>query len=44
VKAHGGSINAMGVVVAGGILFVKSGYGRLELPGTVLLAFSVDGK
>jgi len=44
VKAHGGSINATGAVVAGGMLFVNSGYGSLGLPGNVLLAFSVDGK
>jgi len=44
VKAHGGSINATGAVVAGGMLFANSGYGSLGLPGNVLLAFSVDGK
>ena len=32
VKAHGGSINATGVVVAGGMLFANSGYGSLGLP------------
>ena len=45
VKAHGGSLGGPGPVVAGGILFVNSGYpaprGTL---GNVLLAFSVDGK
>jgi polyvinyl alcohol dehydrogenase (cytochrome) len=44
VKAHGGSLNATGAVVAGGMLLVNSGYGRLGLAGNVLLAFSVDGK
>lgn len=44
VKAHGGSLDATGAVVAGGMLFINSGYGRLGLPGNVLLAFSVDGK
>lgn len=43
VKAHGGSLNATGAVVAGGMLFVNSGYGRLGMSGNVLLAFSVDG-
>jgi polyvinyl alcohol dehydrogenase (cytochrome) len=32
-------------VVAGGMLYVASGYGNYGgLPGNVLLAFSVDGK
>jgi polyvinyl alcohol dehydrogenase (cytochrome) len=43
VKAHGGSINAMGPVVAGGMLYMTSGYGGAGMPGNVLLAFSVDG-
>lgn len=43
VKARGGSLNATGAVVAGGMLFFNSGYARLGLPGNVLLAFSVDG-
>jgi|SRR5579872_4785973 len=45
VKATGGSIDGPGPVVAGGILYVNSGYAFLGgMPGNVLLAFSVDGK
>ena len=40
VKAHGGSIISMGPVVAGGTLYVTSGYGGNGMPGNVLLAFS----
>jgi polyvinyl alcohol dehydrogenase (cytochrome) len=43
VAAHGGSISAAGATVAGGMLFVGSGYGVVsETPGNVLLAFSAD--
>jgi polyvinyl alcohol dehydrogenase (cytochrome) len=44
VKAHGGSINSMAPVVAGGSLYITSGYSGNGMPGNVLLAFSVDGK
>ncbi|HMF02819.1 MAG TPA: dehydrogenase, partial [Terriglobia bacterium] len=44
VKARGGSINSMGPVVAGGMLFITSGYSGNAIPGNVLLAFSMDGK
>lgn len=45
VKAHGGSLNATGPTVAGGMLFVDSGYGQLGgMPGNVLLALSVGGQ
>jgi polyvinyl alcohol dehydrogenase (cytochrome) len=45
VHATGGSLNGPGAVVAGGMLFVNSGYARLgSMPGNVLLAFSIDGK
>ncbi|MGA2133637.1 MAG: PQQ-binding-like beta-propeller repeat protein [Bryobacteraceae bacterium] len=45
VKAKGGSLDGPGPVVVGGILYVNSGYGMFgEMPGNVLLAFSVDGK
>jgi polyvinyl alcohol dehydrogenase (cytochrome) len=45
VKAKGGSLNATGPVVVGGMLFVNSGYGVLGgMPGNVLLAYTVDGK
>ncbi len=43
VPAHGGSISAPGPTVAGGMLFVGSGYGVVTgTPGNVLLAFSVQ--
>jgi polyvinyl alcohol dehydrogenase (cytochrome) len=45
VKARGGSINAGAPTVAGGMLYINSGYARIpSIPGNVLLAFSVDGK
>lgn len=45
VKGRGGSIDGPGPVVAGGMLFVNSGYAIFGgMPGNVLLAFSVDGK
>jgi polyvinyl alcohol dehydrogenase (cytochrome) len=44
VKARGGSINSVGPVVAGGMLFITSGYSGNAIPGNVLLAFSLDGK
>jgi polyvinyl alcohol dehydrogenase (cytochrome) len=45
VESHGGSINYAGPVVAGGMLFVVSGYStNAGMPGNVLLAFSEDGK
>jgi polyvinyl alcohol dehydrogenase (cytochrome) len=45
VPAHGGAINGPGPTIAGGMLFVNSGYGKFdEMPGSVLLVFSVDGK
>ena len=40
VKAHGGSIISMGPVVAGGMLYITSGYAGNGMPGNVLLAFS----
>ena len=43
--AHGGSLDGPGPVIAGGMLFVNSGYGNFGgMPGNALLAFSVDGK
>ena len=43
--ARGGSIDATGAAIAGGLLFVESGYNQFGgMPGNVLLAFSVDGK
>jgi len=41
VKGHGGSLDGPGAVVAGGMLFVNSGYSRFDgMPGNVLLAFA----
>jgi hypothetical protein len=43
VAAHGGSISAPGPTVAGGMLFVGSGYGVVrDTPGNVPLAFSIE--
>lgn len=43
--ARGGSIDATGAAVAGGFVFINSGYDQFGgMPGNVLLAFSVDGK
>jgi polyvinyl alcohol dehydrogenase (cytochrome) len=45
VPASGGSLNGPGATVAGGMVFVNSGYGSLGfMAGNVLLALSVDGK
>jgi polyvinyl alcohol dehydrogenase (cytochrome) len=42
VRASGGSIDGPGPVVAGGMLYTGSGYGRwLGRPGNVLLAFAL---
>jgi polyvinyl alcohol dehydrogenase (cytochrome) len=44
-KARGGSLDGGGPAVAGGMVYVNSGYGNVGgMPGNVLLAFSVDGK
>jgi polyvinyl alcohol dehydrogenase (cytochrome) len=42
VKAHGGSINSMAPTIAGGMLYITSGYSGNALPGNVLLAFGVN--
>jgi polyvinyl alcohol dehydrogenase (cytochrome) len=43
VKAGGGSMDGPGPVVAGGMLFVNSGYGSWGgFPGNVLLAFGLE--
>jgi polyvinyl alcohol dehydrogenase (cytochrome) len=43
--ARGGSIDATGAAVAGGMVFATSGYPQWGgMPGNVLFAFSVDGK
>jgi polyvinyl alcohol dehydrogenase (cytochrome) len=45
LAAHGGSLDGPGPVVAGGMLYVSSGYAQFGgAPGNVLLAFSVDGE
>jgi len=45
VPAKGGSIDGPGPTVAGGMLFMGSGYGFFGgMPGNVLLGLSVDGK
>lgn len=43
VAAAGGSLDNGGATIAGGMVYVNSGYGRiLGQPGNVLLAFGVD--
>ena len=45
VPARGGSFDGPGPAIAGGMMFVGSGYARAGgIPGNVLLAFSIDGK
>jgi len=45
VPARGGSLDGPGPVIAGGMVYVNSGYGAMGgIPGNVLLAFSVEGK
>jgi polyvinyl alcohol dehydrogenase (cytochrome) len=45
VPARGGSIDVGGPAVAGGVVLTTAGYRQWqELPGNVLLAFSVDGR
>ena len=42
---HGGAVNGPGPVIAGGMVFVLSGYDTFGgAPGNMLLAFSVDGR
>jgi polyvinyl alcohol dehydrogenase (cytochrome) len=45
VPTKGGSLDGAGPTIAGGMLYVNSGYGRfVGEGGNALLAFSVDGK
>ncbi len=44
VQAHGGSIVSMAPVIAGGMVYITSGYSGNGMPGNLLLAFSVGGK
>ena len=42
VKGHGGAIDVSGQVIAGGWLYVQSGYSMFgQLPGNMLLAYKV---
>ena len=44
-KANGGSLDVTGPVIAGGAVYVMSGFGQWGgVPGNVLLAYSVDGR
>jgi len=44
-QAQGGVLDGAGPTIAGGIVYVNSGYeARSGRPGSVLLAFSVDGR
>ncbi len=43
--AQGGVLDAAGPTISGGVVYVNSGYqARSGQPGTVLMAFSVDGR
>ena len=45
VAAKGGGMNGPGATVAGGMVFVNSGYGSIGfMAGNAILAFSVDGR
>ena len=45
VKAKGAAMDGPGATIVDGMLFVNSGYGLyFQMPGNVLLAFSVDGR
>jgi len=45
VPARGGSFDGPGPAIAGGMVFVSSGYARAGgIPGNVLLALSIDGR
>jgi polyvinyl alcohol dehydrogenase (cytochrome) len=45
VPTSGGGMNGPGATVAGGMLFVNSGYGSIGfMPGNALLAFSLEGR
>ena len=43
MKAQGGSLNAAGPTIAGGMLYVQSGYTN-DIAGNILLVFSVEGR
>lgn len=45
MTAKGGALDGAGPTIAGGVLYVNSGYGRLVgQPGNLLLALTVEGK
>ena len=44
VKTRGGSINSMAPAIAGGMLYITSGYSGAAMPGNALLAFSLNGE
>jgi polyvinyl alcohol dehydrogenase (cytochrome) len=45
VKGKGGAIDGPAPVISDGMLFVNSGYGMFgQMPGNVLLAFSIEGR
>jgi polyvinyl alcohol dehydrogenase (cytochrome) len=45
VPGSGGSLDNGGATIAGGMVYVNSGYGRITgQPGNLLLAFSVEGR
>lgn len=45
IPGHGGSLNVAGPVIAGGMLYVTSGYSTFgAIPGNMFLAFTVDGR
>jgi polyvinyl alcohol dehydrogenase (cytochrome) len=44
IRGTGGSINGPGPTIAGGMVFVGSGYQLFQRPGNVLLAFGIDGR
>ncbi len=45
MKAKGGTLDGAGPIIANGILYTNSGYGRIiGQPGNLLLAFTVAGK
>ena len=45
IRASGGSLDQGGATIVNGIVYINSGYAqRSGKPGSVLLAYSVDGK
>ena len=44
IAGRGGSLNVGGPALAGGMLFVSSGYVQNGMPGNVVVGLSVDGR